>query len=325
MRVFVSCCLLLAGVFCPGGASAQWSLVQGAVQEPSGCIRLTNTSQNQRGGAWHDCQLNLEADFDLEFTVNFGTTDADGADGIVFVLQPFGVGNNVIGSTGGSIGYENGPFNPSLAVEMDTWQNADVGDPWFDHIALTSDGSIFHNVEGPVQAHSMLSNIENGQDFPFRVVWDADTQTLEVYFDGDLRLTHTGNVVATFFGGDPLVHWGFVASTGGAVGNQQRFCLVEADYTTHPESVTAGPEGPWEVCLGDELVLTAEPLPRDFGGVGGQWRSPVGHHPSGHVRAVWHRRPRLPRLGCGRRHRRPRTRARAAGGPQPCGLRRHRS
>ena len=171
MRVFISCCLLLAGVFGPAEASAQWNLVQGAVQEPSGCIRLTNTSQNQRGAAWHDCQLNLAADFDLEFTVNFGTTDADGADGIVFVLQPFGVGNNVIGSTGGSIGYENGPFNPSLAVEMDTWQNGDVGDPWYDHIALTSDGSIFHNVEGPVQAHSMLSNIENGQDFPFRVVW----------------------------------------------------------------------------------------------------------------------------------------------------------
>ena len=112
MRVFTSCCLLFASVFCPAGASAQWNLVQGAVQEPSGCIRLTNTSQNQRGAAWHDCQLNLEADFDLEFTVNFGTTDADGADGIVFVLQPFGVGNNVIGSTGGSIGYENGPFNP---------------------------------------------------------------------------------------------------------------------------------------------------------------------------------------------------------------------
>ena len=41
---------------------------------------MTNTSQNQRGGAWHDCQLNLEADFALEFTVNFGTTDDDGAD-----------------------------------------------------------------------------------------------------------------------------------------------------------------------------------------------------------------------------------------------------
>ena len=260
MRLFISCCLLIVGVFGPTGASAQWSLVQGAVEEPGGCIRLTNTSQNQRGGAWHDCQLSLDADFDLEFTVSFGTTDADGADGIVFVLQPFGVGNNVIGSTGGSIGYENGPFNPSLAVEMDTWQNADVGDPWFDHIALTSDGSIFHNVEGPVQAHSVLSNIENGQDFPFRVVWDAGTQTLEVYFDGDLRLTYTGDIATPFFGGNPLVHWGFVASTGGAVGNQQRFCLVEADFTTHPESVTAGPEGPWEVCLGDELVLTAEPV-----------------------------------------------------------------
>ena len=198
MRVLVSCCLLLAGVLCPFGASAQWSLVQGAVQEPGGCIRLTNTSQNQRGGAWHDCQLNLEADFDLEFTVNFGTTDADGADGIVFVLQPFGVGNNVIGSTGGSIGYENGPFNPSLAVEMDTWQNGFVGDPWYDHIALTSDGSIFHNVEGPVQAHSVLSNIETGQDFPFRVVWDADTQTLEVYFDGDLRLTYRATLRTPF-------------------------------------------------------------------------------------------------------------------------------
>ena len=169
---------------------------------------------------------------------------------------------------------------------MDTWQNGDVGDPWYDHIAMTSDGSIFHNVEGPVQAHSMLSNIENGQDFPFRVVWESNTQTLEVYFDGDLRLTYTGNIAATFFGGNPLVHWGFVASTGGAVGNQQRFCLVEADYTTHPESVTAGPEGPWEVCLGDELILTAEPLPPPPQPCGRTMGSPTGHHRGGHVRVA---------------------------------------
>ncbi len=256
MRVFFFL-LFCFGLGFPVASLAQWELVQGAQLLADGCVRLTPATQNQRGGAWNSCQLNLEADADLQFTVNFGTTDADGADGMVFVLQPFGTGNFVIGSTGGSIGYENGPFNPSLAVEMDTWQNADVGDPWYDHIALASNGSIMHNVEGPVQAHETQSNIETGQDYPFRVTWNAEEELLEVYFAGSLRLSYSGNIVDTFFGGNPLVHWGFVASTGGAVGNEQRFCLVDADFATHVDVLSASPEGPWEICQGEALELTA--------------------------------------------------------------------
>lgn len=235
---------------------AQWDLVQGAQLLSDDCIRLTQAAQNQRGAAWNNCQINLEADVDLQFSVNFGTTDADGADGMVFVLQQSGTGNFAVGSTGGSIGYENGPFVPSLAVELDTWQNGDVGDPWYDHLALTSNGSIMHNVEGPVQAHESQTNIETGQDYPFRIVWSAANELLEVYFAGSLRLSYTGDIVDTFFGGDPLVYWGFVASTGGAVGNEQRFCLVDATYATHVDALSATPSGPWEICQGEELDLT---------------------------------------------------------------------
>lgn len=251
--------LFCLGMTCPFASVGQWTLVQGAQTTADGCIRLTTATNNQRGGAWSNCQLDLEEDFDLEFTVSFGTTDADGADGVVFVFQQSGTGNFTIGSTGGSIGYENGPFNPSLAVEMDTWQNAEVGDPWYDHIALTSEGSIMHNVEGPVQAHETQSNIETGLDYPFRLTWDAQNQLLDVYFAGSLRLSYSGDIVNTFFGGDPMVHWGFVASTGGAVGNEQRFCLVNADYTTHADVLSAMPEGPWEICQGEVLNLTATP------------------------------------------------------------------
>ena len=88
-----------------------------------------------------------------------------------------------------------------------------------------------------MQAHNTLSNIENGQDFPFRVVWDADTQTLEVYFGGDLRLTYTGNIAATFFGGNPLVHWGFVASTGCRATNS---ALPGGSRLHHPPRVRHG-------------------------------------------------------------------------------------
>ena len=191
---------------------------------------------NQRGGAWHDCQLNLEADFDLEFTVNFGTTDADGADGIVFVLQPFGVGNNVIGSTGGSIGYENGPFNPSLAVEMDTWQNADVGDPWFDHIALTSDGSIFTTWKARCRRTACCPTSKTAKTF--RSVW-CGTPTRKRWKCTSTATSGSRTQATSWprFWWRPARALGLCGVHRGAVGNQQRFCLVEADYTTHPESV----------------------------------------------------------------------------------------
>lgn len=255
-QLFLS--VLSAGLCLEVGA--QWNLVQNATQQSPTCIRLTNAINQQRGAAWHDCQIHLGAEFDLEFTVNLGTNNG-GADGMCFVLQQEGnVGNNLIGGNGGDIGYTGSPFIPSIAVEIDTYQNGNVGDPSFDHIAIQSNGSTTHNLSPAVQASATTVNIENGQSYPFRVTWNPSTTTLQVYFDGVLRKTLTLDLTNSIFFGDPLVYWGFTGTTGG-VNNVHTFCLVDAYYSTHIETVEASPEGPWQVCEGEELDLTAVPLP----------------------------------------------------------------
>ena len=92
------------------------------------CVQLTTTSGNVIGTAWHDCTMNLNLPFDLNFEVNLGNNNG-GADGMCFVLHQSGTGGNLFGASGGGLGYEGGPFDPSLCVEIDTYQNGGPGDP----------------------------------------------------------------------------------------------------------------------------------------------------------------------------------------------------
>ena len=70
--------------------AAQWNDVGTANFNGGDCVQLTSSFfQFQTGAAWHDCQINLDADFDLEFTVNLGNDDG-GADGMCFVLHQEG-------------------------------------------------------------------------------------------------------------------------------------------------------------------------------------------------------------------------------------------
>ena len=108
------------------------------------CIQLTTTQGNVIGTAWHDCTMNLNLPFDLNFEVNLGNNNG-GADGMCFVLPQSGTGNNLFGASGGGLGYEGSPLNPSLCVEIDTYQNGDLGDPSEDHIAIQSNTQNTHN------------------------------------------------------------------------------------------------------------------------------------------------------------------------------------
>ena len=243
-------------------AAAQWNAVGTANLDGVDCVQLTSSWFTfQTGAAWHDCQIHLGADFDLEFTVNLGNDDG-GADGMCFVLHQEGnTGNNLVGDAGGDIGYGEGPFGPtSIAVEIDTYLNDDLPDPWFDHIAINSGGFVNHNLGAAVQANVNNGNIETGQSYPFRVTWDAESNTLEVFFNEVLRQTLSLDLTADIFNGDPLVNWGWTGTTGGQT-NAHSFCLVDAFYSTHIEAVTVVPAGPWQFCEGEDVTLVATPLP----------------------------------------------------------------
>ncbi len=215
-----------------------------ASQLSCNCYRLTPNLNTQGGSVWNVNQIDLGNSFDFIFDVFLGNSDA-GADGIAFVLQPV---STSIGSNGGGLGYLG--ITPSVAIEIDTYQNGNYGDPAADHIGIQSNGDVDHgtanNLAGPVAALASSGNIEDGQNHLLRVNWNAGTQTLEAYFDGVLRVTYTGNIVANIFSNSPNVYWGFTGSTGGSI-NEQRFCLsIVPDFTTNVATL----------CEGETLQLT---------------------------------------------------------------------
>ncbi|MBV7269632.1 concanavalin A lectin, partial [Winogradskyella sp. WHY3] len=201
-----------------------------AVDLGNNCYRITPDLLNQSGGVWFNNPINFDDDFTIYYQNNFGTKDANGADGMALVFKTNAT--PIIGSLGGGLGYQG--ISQSLIVEFDTFQNNSgdigiLGDPTFDHIAIQRDGNPFHNnpianLSGPIQASATSANIEDGLDHEIKIQWNATTQIFDVYFDCLLRLSLNLNIKANIFSGDDSVFFGFVGSTGG-LSNLHQVCF----------------------------------------------------------------------------------------------------
>ncbi|RYZ59043.1 MAG: PKD domain-containing protein, partial [Chitinophagaceae bacterium] len=215
-------------------------ILNGSAQKVScNCYTLTEETTNQSGSVWNSNKINLTQSFDYWFNVYLGRLDANGADGIVFMLQPI---STSVGSNGAGMGF--GGVVPSVGVALDTWQNFDLNDPDFDHISIQVNGNINHaaDLAGPVAASATANNIEDGRWHQLRITWDAAAKTLSAYFDNDLRLQKTVDLVATVFNNDPAVYWGFTGATGGSF-NRQQFCTALDPVITTSTNVNAVCEG----------------------------------------------------------------------------------
>ena len=200
------------------------------------CHTLTQAVNSQSGSVWNTNIIDLGNSFDFTFDVFLGCSDG-GADGMVFALQSV---STSVGSAGSGMGL--GGVSPSLGVYLDTYENGADGDPWYDHISINRDGDIVHssgnNLAGPVQTSAASTNVEDCANHTLQIIWNSITQTLEVYFDGSLRLSYTGDIVNTIFGGNSNVYWGFTAATGG-LNNEHRFCHnLDADYVVSASGCT---------------------------------------------------------------------------------------
>lgn len=236
-------------------ASGQGYTLNGnAVALGGDCYAVTPAVNFQNGTIWYNDVLNLTQPFDIQFYMNFGNVDAEGADGMVFVLQQIGV--NALGINGSGMGYQG--FNNSFGVEFDTYSNnadpftgQNMNDPLFDHVAFIKNGDVNHasanNLAGPVQASSTSANIEDGQDHIVRLTWEPSTHTITLYFDCILRLTADVNLLATIFNSGPLVYFGFTGSTGG-FNNLQQVCLQPNIIPTDDNL---------ETCAGQAVQLSA--------------------------------------------------------------------
>ena len=206
--------------------SAQFQLNGDASIINCKCYQLTPDMGNKAGSVWNINQIDLNQPFDYSFTVNLGcnnTSQWAGADGMVFALQPL---NTSIGSSGGQMGL--GGVSPSLGVYLDTYQNTAHGDIFNDHISINLDGDVIHTSSNNIAGPYDLGEIENCIAEPLRITWDPIATLLNVYYNNFLVLNYTGDILNNVFNGNPMVFWGFTASTGGA-SNFHQFCIDVPD------------------------------------------------------------------------------------------------
>lgn len=194
---------------------------------------------------WNATKINLSQPFDFVFEVNLGCIDADGADGIVFMLQPI---STSLGGGGGGMGFLG--VVPSIGITLDTWQNMEYNDPVYDHISIQANGVLTHgnDLAGPSPISSTSNNVEDCSWNLLRISWDPATQWLRVYFNGDLRVEAQHDLIGNIFNGDPMVYWGFSAATGGS-NNLQRFCTALS-----PMFTTSLPFN--STCIGNPVSFT---------------------------------------------------------------------
>ena len=240
--------ILISVLFSCEAQGQTYFLNGSAISLGSDCYQLTGELTTQNGTVWYGDQLNLNQPFDLMFQMNFGDIDANGADGICFVLQT--VGTNAIGESGGGMGYLNFGTG-SLGIEFDTWQNGENGDPFQDHVAIERDGDINHNsasnIAGPVNIDPFGNNVEDGLNHTVQITWEPSTQTINVYYDCVFRLSGQVDLIDDVFGGQSLVYWGFTAATGGSF-NNQTVCLQENILSVGNQV---------DICTGASALLSA--------------------------------------------------------------------
>lgn len=192
------------------------TIIGDAINQGNNCYTITQNLEFQSGGVWYDNPIDFDEDFTILYQNNFGSLDANGADGMALVFKR--TATPQLGNAGGGLAYEG--ISPSLVIEFDTFQNGGLGDPAFDHISIMRNGNPNHNngasnLSGPIQASATSVNIEDGDTHEIKIEWIAATNRLNVYFDCVLRLTLNQDVKTTIFSGDDSVFFGFVGSTGG--------------------------------------------------------------------------------------------------------------
>lgn len=200
------------------------------------CFTLTPDQTDQRGAVWDNKPINLEHNFDATFCMTLGSNDAFGADGFAFVLRSQSSAS--FGESGSGLGYRG--ITPSLAIEFDTWWNDEifVDDLLEDHTGMYINADYFNAAVGSVPLLPLGEDVEDGAYHTARIVWNTSTDSLLMYFDGNLRLQYQGDIINTVFGGENLVIWGFTSSTGG-YSNLQQICFPKYEIQLEDKAVCA--------------------------------------------------------------------------------------
>jgi gliding motility-associated-like protein len=215
IRIFTGLLVLLS--FCE--VNGQAFVTNGAASSLGGdCYQITPDAPGQTGNIFSQNPINLTQPFYEEATFFYGCKDANGADGIVFILATT---NTITGTGGGGLGYEG--ITPSIAIEYDDYFNGNYADPTADHVAVVSMGSVNHGASTGLVAPIDLPNIEDCEEHCFAVAWDPVSMRLSAVMD-DEEIAYTGDIINSIFAGNPVVYYGFSSGTG-SLSNIHRVCF----------------------------------------------------------------------------------------------------
>ena len=222
--------LLLSSIILVPAQEAEigdFNLSGDAVITGANCIRLTPDRIWSGGSAWHKQPIDLNGPFEMRLQIMMGCKDASGADGIVFVFHPNARRTGYQGEGMGFAGLE-----PSLGIEIDTWLNEHLGDPYEDHIALLRDGNVHHrfSLAGPVR----IPNVEDCREHPLVVRWSPGNKMLTIDLNNKQVLSYRGDIIRDIFHGNSKVYWGVTAATG-AYNNRHELCFEKLEFTNFEE------------------------------------------------------------------------------------------
>jgi len=192
----------------------------------SKCFQLTDATYWQGGGIWFKNKIDLNQPFIAELELFFGCNDDYGADGMVFIFHPY----LTTGFAGEGMGF--GGLFPAFGIEMDTYQNTHLDDPYYDHVAFVRDGTLrhFRGLTNPVMLKDGVENIEDCRSHKVKIEWQPERQKVLFYFDGSLRVNQTVRLLEDIFKADSEVYWGFTSATGDKY-NRHKVCLKTLTYS----------------------------------------------------------------------------------------------
>jgi len=208
--------ILLAAAFLAARPAGALTL-NGSASQSGGVLRLTPAAEGQAGSAWSDSKQPVQGGFTTSFT--FRITDLGGveglppgADGLAFVVQ--NSSGSALGGGGGGIGYDGIPN--SLAVEFDTWQNFEHGDPNDNHVSIHTLGTSSNSADesASLGLSSSIPNLSDGSIHSAGITYVPGSLSLSV--DGATVLTVSVDLASLLSLDAGRAYVGFTAATGAA-------------------------------------------------------------------------------------------------------------
>lgn len=195
-----------------------------AVETDDGTVmRLTPAAGTRAGSIFSETLIeasNFSTRFSFRITENGGSifdgNTSNGADGIVFVIQPV---DSSLGGAGQGIGYAG--IQSSLGIEFDTWHNSANNDPSQSHVGIDINGSVNHNSGLPTANISNPELDESGDRWWAWVEYDGTTLEVRLSLE-DSRPTEpliSTEIDLVDILGQTTAYIGFTSATGAAWAN----------------------------------------------------------------------------------------------------------